>query len=121
MTDAALREALGALLPDHAFECAAPLGRGHIHQTYRVRCRDRDGGPAEFVVQRVNHHVFRDPEGLARNLERVTAHLWSRQRARGAADPERRCLRPVRSPSGRTLERSADGRSRARFAASALG
>ena len=105
---ASVREALGALLPDHALETAEVLKRGHIHDTIVARCSSA-AGPSRFVVQRINAGVFAEPEALERNLTCVTDHLFAALRARGASDPERRALRPVRSPAGRALHHSADG------------
>jgi aminoglycoside phosphotransferase (APT) family kinase protein len=105
---AALREALQALLPGHSLEAAEPLGRGHIHDTIAARCRVASGGVERFVVQRINHDVFRDPEALARNLARVSDHLGRALRARGVGDADRRHLRPVASPAGQTLHRARD-------------
>ncbi|HKA14178.1 MAG TPA: hypothetical protein VKH41_04105, partial [Myxococcota bacterium] len=106
---AALGEVLRALLPSHALEAADVLKRGHIHDTIVARCRDPRGGSQRYVVQRINAGVFADPEVLARNLACVCDHLYTALRARGVADPERRALRPVRAPTGRSLHRTADG------------
>lgn len=40
------------------------FGSGLIHATYLVR---RDGEPV-YILQRVNHHVFRHPEDIAHNI-----------------------------------------------------
>jgi Ser/Thr protein kinase RdoA (MazF antagonist) len=56
------------------FLSATPLGNGHINDTYCVACRH-----GRFVLQRINHQVFRDPVALMDNVERVTAHLGSPQ------------------------------------------
>lgn len=105
---ASVREALAALLPDHALETADVLKRGHIHDTIVARCSSA-AGPSRFVVQRINAGVFGEPEALERNLACVSDHLFAALRARGASDPERRALRPVRSPAGRALHCNADG------------
>jgi len=105
----AVRDALHGLLPDHALESAEVLKRGHIHDTIIASCRSPRGEPARFVVQQINAVVFGDPDALAANLVRVTDHLSSALRARGVRDAERRALRPVRSPAGRALHRTADG------------
>jgi len=82
---AALRDALRALLPDHALESAEPLGRGHIHDTISARCRSPHGEVERYVAQRVNDAVFRDPQALARNLVRVSDHLGRALRTVGDA------------------------------------
>jgi Ser/Thr protein kinase RdoA (MazF antagonist) len=106
---AALREVLGALLPDRTLEDASPLGRGHIHHTFVARCAGPGGERARYVVQQINDSVFAEPEALERNLARVSEHLLRALRARGLADADRRALHPVRSPAGRALHRRADG------------
>jgi hypothetical protein len=52
----------------------APHGNGHIHETYLVTCR-ATGPAAQFILQRINRHVFRNPDVVMQNIERVTAHL----------------------------------------------
>lgn len=106
---AAVREVLRRFRPGERVEGAEPLGRGHIHATWLVRCRRSDGTAARYVAQRINRRVFRDPERLATNLERVTRHLRDALRTRGIPDPDRRCLAPLADASGGTLARDAAG------------
>ena len=54
---------------------AAPLGDGHIHDTYEVSSPD-----GHFVLQRVNHQVFTDPELVMRQTDRVLQR-WRQQKA----------------------------------------
>lgn len=79
-------------------ESVAPFGAGLINDTWRVvTC----GDGADYVLQRVNHAVFRDVELLQRNIARVTDHIRARLSARGAGDIERRALRIVPARDGR--------------------
>ncbi len=48
-----------------------PFGSGHVHDTFRVH----DGQGSAFLLQRINHAVFTDVEGMMRNIYRVTQHL----------------------------------------------
>ncbi|MCB1686229.1 MAG: phosphotransferase, partial [Pseudomonadales bacterium] len=48
----------------------APLGAGHIHDTFRAT----DARGARFVLQRINDRVFADPVQVMHNVMRVTAH-----------------------------------------------
>lgn len=52
---------------------AARFGSGHIHTTWLLRT----SGPEEpdYILQRINHHVFKDVEGMMANIEKVTSHL----------------------------------------------
>ena len=47
-------------------------GNGHINETYLLRT----DAPHDYILQKVNRHVFPDIPSLMRNIERVTAYLW---------------------------------------------
>ncbi len=88
----------------------APLGSGHIHETFVARCAGaRGGAPARVVLQRINTRVFRDPEALMRNLARIAAHLRQRLVRRGTPAPERRILAPIPTRAGALLARDEAG------------
>lgn len=63
-----------------------PYGSGHIHDTYLVTSRG-ETGPAQYILQRINHDIFTDPPSVMANVLRVTDHLSSR-----SADRERNTL-----------------------------
>ena len=48
-----------------------PFGSGHINHTLKIVT---DAG-AEYVLQRINKHVFKNPEQLMENLTAVTKYL----------------------------------------------
>ncbi|MEP2024796.1 MAG: aminoglycoside phosphotransferase family protein [Reichenbachiella sp.] len=50
-----------------------PFGAGLINDTYRVVNNDPLG--QDFLLQRINHEVFKDAKGLMHNMELVTRHL----------------------------------------------
>ena len=75
-----------------------PLGRGHIHATLLVETAQGH----RYVAQRINTAVFGDPVALARNLERVTAHLATRAAGRPT-------LEPLRTPAGRSTVEDSEG------------
>ncbi len=47
---------------------------GNINQTYLVTYR-RDGEDKKYIIQKVNTYVFKNPEGVMQNIERVTEHI----------------------------------------------
>ncbi len=67
---------------------ARPFGSGHINDTYRVIT---DAGN-NYLLQKINHFVFKDVPGLMNNLVNVTRHLKEKLRAIPGADPEKRVL-----------------------------
>jgi hypothetical protein len=75
---------------DGAIEDIAPFGTGHINDTFRVRTTS-PRGPRSYLLQRINHFVFKEPEKVMENFGRVTAHLRAKIVARGGA-PEREAL-----------------------------
>ncbi len=53
-------------------ECV-PLGKGHIHDTYRVRTSGTDS--PNYLLQRINNKVFVHVPEMMDNIERVTHHI----------------------------------------------
>lgn len=56
------------------FVSAAPYGNGHINDTYCIVC-DQGGSPMRYILQRINHQIFKQPAALMDNVHRVTEHL----------------------------------------------
>ncbi len=52
---------------DQALKSVRPLGLGHINDSFFVECVDG----SEFVLQRINHYVFPDVEGLMDNYSAI--------------------------------------------------
>lgn len=67
-----------------------PMGAGLINDTYKVTTAEPDA--PDYVLQRINHHIFTDVEALQRNITAVTAHLRRKLEAEGADDIDRRVL-----------------------------
>jgi hypothetical protein len=85
----------------------APCGSGHIHDTFVSRFQS-GRGIVRYIHQRINHHVFRDPERLMQNIERVTCHARERIRAAGG-DPARETLTLVPTRDGSSYYCSPQG------------
>ena len=49
-------------------------GNGHINDTYKAQIKS-NGRIHNYILQRINHHVFKNPAGLMRNVKAVTSHL----------------------------------------------
>jgi thiamine kinase-like enzyme len=76
-----------------------PIVTGHINDTYLVTSNDSP----RYVLQRINHQVFRDPRGLMRNVQLVTMHIRSKLAAAGVMDTGRRVLEVVPTHTGEPL------------------
>lgn len=60
---------------------AVPYGSGHINETHAATY-DEHGARRRYIHQRINGHVFREPERLMDNVARVLRHAASRLRGR---------------------------------------
>ena len=80
-------------------EIVEPFGMGHINDTYRITTAGND--TPDYVLQRINHAIFRDVELLQDNISRITDHIRSKLAARGEDDIERKALRLIPAKDGR--------------------
>ena len=67
-----------------------PLGNGLINDTFVVRTAG-DATP-DYVLQRINHNIFTDVDGLQRNIQAVTTHIRRKLEAAGETDIDRKVL-----------------------------
>lgn len=77
-----------------------PLGTGLINDTYCVFMTG-DDHPA-YVLQRINHAVFRDVDLLQANIESVTRHIRAKLEAKGESDIDRKVLHFLPAQGGKT-------------------
>ena len=82
-----------------------PFGNGLINDTYRVTT---DKG-AEYVLQRVNTAIFRDPDLLQRNIDKICSHIRGILVENGVEDVERRVLTPVALKDGSSYYNDPEG------------
>jgi Ser/Thr protein kinase RdoA (MazF antagonist) len=85
--------------------CAIPSG--HINDTYCSEFKT-DGGRVRYVNQRINHLVFREPEKLMENIERVTRFARDEIVAAGG-DPLRETLTIVPARDGKSFHKTPEG------------
>ena len=87
-----------------------PFGTGHINDTNAVTC-DQGGTLVRYIVQRINTNVFRQPEQLMENFERVTSHIRGKLQCERKTNPatRRRTLELVPAKDGRPFVRDAAG------------
>ena len=72
----------------------APLGAGLINDTYLVKTSEAD--QPDYVLQRINHHVFPDVDMVMRNIAAVTGHIRHKLEEQGTEDIDRRVLTFIR-------------------------
>lgn len=82
-----------------------PLGSGLINDTFQVVV---DGQP-QFVLQRINHHIFSDVHLLMANIQRVTTHLQRKMEMEPDDFPLQAVLNFIPTPSGQLFYRDDKG------------
>jgi hypothetical protein len=88
------------------FVSATPYGSGHINDSYCVVFHQA-GVPTRYMLQRINHSIFRNPVALMENIERVTSHLATQ--VAGEPDCDRRVLTLIPARDGRAWHSDPDG------------
>lgn len=88
---------LSAFAIEGEVESVSPLGSGLINDTYLVKT---GGDSPDYVLQRINHGVFKDVDGMQSNIDAVTAHLRGKVASGGAAGEEMGVLRFVLTREG---------------------
>ena len=79
---------------------AEPCKIGHINETY-IAAYNQGGVHVRYVHQKLNTNVFKDPEGVMSNIERVTSHQRRRLAEQGVRDVSRRTLTVIPTRDGR--------------------
>ncbi len=89
------------------FSSATPYGSGHINDT-RLVTFDDNGKEYTYILQRINHNVFKNPEQLMENFSAVTAYLGKIIEKAGG-DPERETLNVIKTKDGKNVYKTEDG------------
>lgn len=86
---------------------AKPHGGGHINDSYRLV--NSEPGQPDYLLQRVNHYVFKDVELLMQNLVLVTDHITAKVEKDYPGELERHTLTIVPAIDGRSFFRDPEG------------
>lgn len=84
-----------------------PLKIGIINDSYIVRAKH--AGERSYFLQRINHHIFQNVEGLQQNIRKVTDHIRHKLQAAGETDIERKVLQLVPTKDGALYYRTPEG------------
>lgn len=82
-------------------------GSGHINDTFLIVNQDA-GVEKRYILQRMNHEIFKDPVSLMKNVEGVTSFLKEKIIANGG-DPNRETLNLVKTKDGGTYYIDSNG------------
>ena len=92
---------------DGEFQEIDAYGTGHINDTYKAGF-NLNGEARNYILQRINHHVFKNPEGLMKNIEFVTAHLRKKILESGG-DATRETLTLIPTIDGKSYTKTNEG------------
>ena len=88
-------EALASFRMKGEMSSCEHYGNGHINDTFLVVCKTQEG-QKRYILQRMNHEIFNQPEALMRNIEGVTSFL-EQEIAKYGGDTERETMHIVRT------------------------
>lgn len=86
---------------------AVSYGNGHINDTYLVTCKMNDESK-KYILQRINHKIFKKPWELMENVVKVTEFLRDKIKEAGG-EPERETLHVVPLKGGALYREEEDG------------
>lgn len=89
-----LKAVVSEFFPEAKSYTAKSFGSGHIHDTYKLELHGTD--PSTYLLQRVNHNVFRRIAEMTSNIVLVAQYLQEHTRL----DPWERALVPVSDRTG---------------------
>lgn len=83
------------------FLVGVPFGSGHVNDTFQLTF-DQGGIRLHYILQRINEKVFKDPEKVMENVDRVTSHILQKIRA-AKEETVKRTIRLLRTPDNKVL------------------
>ncbi|NPA36347.1 MAG: aminoglycoside phosphotransferase family protein [Chlorobi bacterium] len=81
------------------FDNAKVFGDGLINTTYRVETKEEDA--PNYLLQIINHHIFKNVPELTKNIKRVTDHIRSKLEKVPGADLKRQVMTPIDTIDGK--------------------
>ena len=84
------RKIVSAFAAEGEFVSCVRYGEGHINDTFKLTMK-AGSGEIHYILQRINHRLFRDVGKLMHNIELVTEFCRKSVRERGG-DVQRECL-----------------------------
>lgn len=94
-SQAHLRDLIYRFMVYGDFLVGIPFGMGNVNDTYQLTF-DQGGIRLHYILQRINKQVFKNPEQVMQNIDRVTSHILQKIR-KNHAETRRRTLRLLRT------------------------
>ncbi len=86
----------------------SPYGEGHINTTYRILAKDSTGKKSDYILQRINTDIFKNPSELMSNIVGVTNFL-RKKIEQNNGDVNRETMTVIPTKDGKPYHTTADG------------
>ncbi len=96
---AGIEEAVAQFATEGSLLERRPYGNGHINDTFLLVYEMPGGVRKRYILQRMNHDIFKKPRELMENIVNVTEYLRKMIIAQGG-DPDRETLNVVKTHDG---------------------
>ncbi|GAB1415256.1 aminoglycoside phosphotransferase family protein [Paludibacter sp.] len=84
-----------------------PLKIGHINDSFILTGKNSDD--ESYFLQRINHNIFKNIDGLQNNIRIVTDHVRKKLKESGIKNLEQRVLQLVEAKDGKLYHKDLDG------------
>lgn len=108
ITCAKIEEAIAAFALEGKLLAREPYGNGHINDTFLLVYEEAEGKNKRYILQRMNHEIFKNPAELMENIVHVTEYLRKQIEAQGG-NPDRETLNVVKTRDGRNYYKDSLG------------
>lgn len=105
---AGIEEAIAQFAVEGRLMERRPYGNGHINDTFLLVYEMPEGVNKRYILQRMNHDIFRKPQELMENIVNVTEYLRKVIISQGG-EPERETLNVVKTRDGKSNYRDSGG------------
>jgi Ser/Thr protein kinase RdoA (MazF antagonist) len=102
-----MKEILKQFAIDNEVNEPQPLKIGFINDSFIIRAKK--AGEKSYFLQRINHHIFTNIEGLQQNILKVTNHIRRKLEEAGETDIDRKVLQLVPTRAGQLYYKTPEG------------
>lgn len=92
-----LKHIIGQFIEGDTWREAEPFGNGHINDTFRIRVPNGH----DLLLQKINHFVFTDVNGLMCNIDLVTNHIYQKNLQNNSGEVENKSLSLLKTTEGK--------------------
>ncbi|MCK9412881.1 MAG: aminoglycoside phosphotransferase family protein [Prolixibacteraceae bacterium] len=84
-----------------------PFGHGHINDTFLIRTKGEE--TPDFILQRKNHHIFKDVPGMVNNILLATGHIRAQLEKAGEPEADRKVMTYLQASDGKYYVQDSSG------------